>query len=87
MTTDTSERGLERLIYAAPTGESQNPASDGAGNTHERLAAYGPGWPATVCLAPLRLFGTSSPPSSPPSLELLEPLPEMKPLARFQREV
>jgi len=59
MTTDTSERGLERLIYAAPTGESQNPASDGAGNTHERLAAYGPGWPATVCLAPLRhLFAT-----------------------------
>ena len=49
MTTDTSERGLERLICTALTG---SPCDTGAGpveSVHERPAIYGAGW---ICGAP-----------------------------------
>lgn len=44
MTTDTSERGLERLIYSAMTDEPQDPGVGTAGEVLERPGAYGPGW-------------------------------------------
>jgi len=46
MTTDTSERGLERLICAALTGD---PGDGAAEAVRERPAAYGVGW---ICGAP-----------------------------------
>ncbi len=57
MTTDTSERGLERLICTALTGSACDPgAADasagvvaGAGIVAERPADYGAGW---ICGAP-----------------------------------
>ena len=42
MTTDTSERGLERLICAALTGSPCDPGQAGA--VRERPAGYGVGW-------------------------------------------
>ncbi len=42
MITDTSERGLERLICMALTGEPCDPPQEGV--VRERPAAYGPGW-------------------------------------------
>ena len=42
MPTDTSERGLERLICTALTGESCDPAPEGM--VRERPATYGAGW-------------------------------------------
>jgi len=48
MTTDTSERGLERLICTALTG-SPCDAGGPANAVHERPAAYGVGW---ICGAP-----------------------------------
>ena len=44
MTTDTSERELERLICAALTGASGEPETPAAGVLHERPGAYGAGW-------------------------------------------
>ncbi|MDE2321058.1 MAG: type I restriction endonuclease subunit R [candidate division NC10 bacterium] len=44
MTTDTSERGLERLICTALTGAPCDPISGPAGAVHERPATYGAGW-------------------------------------------
>jgi len=44
MTTDTSERGLERLICTALTGSACDPGPAGAGAVRERPAAYGAGW-------------------------------------------
>jgi type I restriction enzyme R subunit len=50
MTTDTSERGLERLICTALTGAPCQPGPEAAGDAvHERPAAYGAGW---ICGAP-----------------------------------
>ena len=42
MTTDTSEKGLERLICAALTGAPCDPPQAGA--VRERPAGYGAGW-------------------------------------------
>ncbi len=42
MTTDTSEKGLERLICAALTGAPCDPAQGGV--VRERPAGYGVGW-------------------------------------------
>ena len=42
MTTDTSEKGLERLICEALTGASCDPPQPGA--IYERPADYGAGW-------------------------------------------
>ena len=49
MTTDTSERGLERLICTALTGAACDPGTVQADAVHERPAAYGAGW---ICGAP-----------------------------------
>jgi len=49
MTTDTSERGFERLICTALTGSACDPGTTAAGEVRERPAAYGPGW---ICGAP-----------------------------------
>ena len=49
MTTDTSERGLERLICAALTGAACDPVAASANLVHERPAVYGAGW---ICGAP-----------------------------------
>ena len=42
VTTDTTERGLERLICTALTGHACDPPQAGA--VHERPATYGVGW-------------------------------------------
>ena len=44
MTTDTSERGLERLICTALTGAPCDPVAALAEAVHERPASYGAGW-------------------------------------------
>ncbi len=44
MTTDTSERGLERLICTALTGSACDPGVVPADEVGERPAAYGAGW-------------------------------------------
>ncbi len=44
MTTDTSERGLERLICTAMTGSPCDPVPAGPDRLYERPAAYGTGW-------------------------------------------
>src|SRR5690606_41610976 len=49
MTTDTSERGLERPICAALTGATCDPGTVTADAVRERPAAYGAGW---ICGAP-----------------------------------
>ncbi len=49
MTTDTSERGLERLICTALTGAACDPPTAKADLVRERPAVYGAGW---VCGAP-----------------------------------
>ena len=49
MTTDTSERGLERLICTALTGSPCDPGAARASAVRERPAAYGAGW---ICGAP-----------------------------------
>jgi type I restriction enzyme R subunit len=49
MTTDTSERGLERLICTALTGSACDPDQPSAGEVHERPATYSAGW---ICGAP-----------------------------------
>src|SRR4051812_30949970 len=41
MSTDTSEKGLESVIVAWMTGETENALPDGI---HEKPAAYGGGW-------------------------------------------
>jgi type I restriction enzyme R subunit len=49
MTTDTSERGFERLICMALTGSACDPGSVQSSAVGERPAAYGAGW---ICGAP-----------------------------------
>ncbi len=44
MTTDTFERGLERLICTALTGSACDPGTGRADAVRERPAAYGAGW-------------------------------------------
>lgn len=44
MTTDTTERGLERLICTALTGAPCDPGAGPAGEARERPADYGTGW-------------------------------------------
>jgi type I restriction enzyme R subunit len=46
---DTSERGLERLVCTALTGSPCNPGTVDIGSVRERPAAYGAGW---ICGAP-----------------------------------
>ncbi|MGV8038853.1 MAG: type I restriction endonuclease subunit R [Thermoanaerobaculaceae bacterium] len=49
MTTDTSERGLERLICTALTGAACEPGAPDPGGVSERPASYGAGW---ICGSP-----------------------------------
>ncbi len=42
--TDTTERGLERLICTALTGSACDPGAASADAIRERPAAYGAGW-------------------------------------------
>jgi type I restriction enzyme R subunit len=49
VTSDTSERGLERLICTALTGSPCNSASASSGASHERPSAYSAGW---ICAHP-----------------------------------
>ncbi|GMV06941.1 MAG: hypothetical protein AMXMBFR53_32160 [Gemmatimonadota bacterium] len=49
MITDTSERGLERLVCTALTGSACDPGTGEADGVRERPAAYGAGW---ICGAP-----------------------------------
>ncbi len=44
MKTDTSERGLERLICTAMTGHACDPGIGEAAESHERPVGYGTGW-------------------------------------------
>lgn len=44
MTTDTSERGLERLICGALTGSPCDPGAGPDNVVRERPAIYGAGW-------------------------------------------
>jgi type I restriction enzyme R subunit len=44
MTSDTSERGLERLICTALTGSACDPGAGPAESVRERPAIYGGGW-------------------------------------------
>jgi type I restriction enzyme R subunit len=49
MTTDTSERGLERLICTALTGAPCDPSAKPGKSVSERPAIYGAGW---ICSSP-----------------------------------
>ncbi len=98
VTTDTSERGLERLICAALTGAPCEPGAAAADAVRERPAIYGAGW---ICGAPqdydreycadlvqLRIFMEATQPRVAATLALDEDGPtRRKLLARLQGEV
>jgi type I restriction enzyme, R subunit len=98
MTTDTSERGLERLICTALTGAACDPGAVRAVAVHERPAAYGAGWicgdPADydreycVDLAQLSAFLRETQPDVVEALDLGQDGPtRRKFLARLQGEI
>jgi len=101
MTTDTSERGLERLICVALTGspcDPRGPGAGAAGEVCERPAAYGAGW---ICGTPedydrehcvdmvqLSAFLEATQPEPARALDLREDGPtRRKFLARLQGEI
>ena len=97
MTTDTSERGLERVICTALTGSPCDPGA-ASGAVHERPPAYAAGWicgdPADydreycVDLAQLAAFLRATQPEAAESLALDEDGPtRRKFLARLQGEI
>ena len=96
MTTDTSEKGLERLICAALTGADCDPPQGGI--VAERPAAYGVGWICgdpqdydrefCVDLAQLSAFLHETQPDAAKSLDLGQDSPTRRRfLARLQGEV
>ena len=96
MTTDTSEKGLERLICTALTGAPCDPSQGGM--VHERPAGYGVGWICgdtrdydreyCVDLAQFRAFLHATQPVAADSLDLGQDSPtRRKFLARLQGEV
>ena len=96
MTTDTSEKGLERLICEALTGAPCDPPETGA--IHERPSSYGAGWMCgdpqdydreyCVDLAQLSAFLKETQPESAESLGLNEDGPTRRRfLARLQGEI
>src|SRR5665648_1188453 len=101
MTTDTSERGLERLICTALTGSPCDPGGADAGAAdavHEQPATYGAGWICgspddydreyCVDLAPLAAFLGETQSDAAESLALDEDGPtRRKFLARLQGEI
>jgi type I restriction enzyme R subunit len=98
MTTDTSERGLERLICRALTGSACDPGTVKADAVRERPAAYGAGWICgdpgdydreyCVDLAPLSAFLRETQPHVADALDLRQDGPtRRKFLARLQGEI
>jgi type I restriction enzyme R subunit len=98
MTTDTSERGLERLICTALAGSPCDPDPGPAGEVCERPAAYGAGWVAgrpadydreyCVDLAQLSTFLRATQPDVAEALDLDHDGPtRRKFLARLQGEI
>ena len=96
MTTDTTERGLERLICTALTGSACDPPRDGG--IHERPSSYSAGWVCgdpedydrehCVDLAQLSAFLHATQPRVAESLDLGEDSPmRRKFLARLQGEI
>ena len=96
MTTDTSEKGLERLICEALTGAACDPAHPGV--VYERLAGYGVGWICgdpqdydrgyCVDLIQLSAFLNETQPDVAESLALGEDSPPRRRfLARLQGEI
>ena len=98
MSTDTSERGLERLICTALTGSACDPGAVKADAVRERPAAYGAGW---ICghpedydreycldLAQLSAFLRETQPEAADALDLEQDAPtRRKFLARLQGEI
>jgi type I restriction enzyme R subunit len=98
MTTDTSERGLERLICIGLTGSPCDPVAGLPGKVRERPAVYGAGW---VCGAPadydreycadlvqLSTFLRATQPEAATALDLEQDGPtRRKLLARLQGEI
>ncbi len=98
MTTDTSERGLERLICTAMTGHPCDPGSGAADRVAERPAVYGTGWIGgdpndydreyCVDLAQLAAFLRETQPRVAEALDLEHDSPtRRKFLARLQGEI
>ena len=98
MLTDTSERGLERLICTALTGSPCDPGDAADGAVHERPASYGfdwiPGIPDSydrehcVDLAQLKVFLADTQPDTAEGLALTTDGPaRRKFLTRLSREV
>ncbi|MFH0350416.1 MAG: type I restriction endonuclease, partial [Chromatiales bacterium] len=98
MKTDTSERGLERLICTALTGSPCDPAAGPAKSVRERPAIYGAGWIGGVpedydreyCvdLAQLSAFLRETQPEAAEALDLGQDGPtRRKFLARLQGEI
>ena len=96
MTTDTSEKGLERLICTALTGAPCDPSQGGA--VRERPAGYGAGWICgdpqdydreyCVDLAQLSAFLHATQPNAAESLDLGTDGPTRRRfLTRLQGEV
>jgi type I restriction enzyme R subunit len=96
--TDTSERGLERLICTALTGSACDPGTVPAATVHERPAAYSVGWIGgrpedydreyCVDLAQLSAFLWETQPDAASALALDEDGPtRRKFLARVQGEI
>lgn len=98
MTTDTSERGLERLICTALTGSACDPGTVEVEAVRERPAAYGAGWICghpedydreyCVDLAQLTAFLRETQPEVADALDLSRDGPtRRKFLARLQGEI
>ncbi len=98
MTTDTSERGLERLICTAMTGHPCDPGGGAVDRVAERPAVYGTGWIGgdpndydreyCVDLAQLRAFLRETQPRVAEALDLDQDSPtRRKFLARLQGEI
>jgi type I restriction enzyme R subunit len=98
MTTDASERGLERLICSAPTDSPCDPGAGPAGAVRERPATYGVGWIGgmtedydreyCVDLAQLSAFLRKTQPEAAASLDLGRDGPTRRRfLARLQEEI
>lgn len=97
MTTDTSERGLERLICIALTGHPCDPPKPGK-ESHERPANYGYGWIGgraedydreyCVDLVQLSIFLRETQPQAAEALDLVKDGPIRRQfLARLQGEI
>ncbi len=98
MTTDTSERGLERLICTALTGSACDPCLAAGGQVNEPATAYGSGWNCgnpndydreyCLDLAQLSAFLSETQPVAAQALDLGHDSPTRhKFLARLQGEI